>query len=156
MCLPHLFGLNFGRNGKKKERERYIFQHDNKLKVLGLLEHEFSKVENLDLTDIGVWICDGDLTVVFSTFSSVNKLDPSLSVGKNIYDVQPKDLAAFCGDLHKRAQDAKEPVKLNVTFNGKLLFIVAEPILFLDRVVASALIIIPYKEGLPCHVPGTS
>jgi len=140
MCLSflHLF---------RRNKERYIFHHDNKFKTLGLINKEFSKKENLNLTDISVWICNSNLQLVYGTHSKVNKINPVNYIGKNIYDIDPKDLGKFCGDLHKQAQDEKTPVKITVMFNEKILYVVVKPIIYFGEVIASILIIIPYKSS---------
>ena len=137
MCFPF-----FGR----KDKERYLLHHDNKLNVIGLIDKDFSKKENLNFSDINIWICNTDLTIIYGTYDKVNKINPNDLIGKNIYDIEPKDFAKFCGDLHKRAQDAKEPVKLNLLINEKIVYITVKPIVYLGEVIASILIIIPYKK----------
>ena len=132
----------------KRMRERYIFKHDNDFQVLGILDKEFQNKEKLDMSGLGVWICDDKLNIIVGTNSDKNKLKTTDFVGKNIYDVHPKDFGKFCGDLHKSAQETKEEKKINILLNDRIVFIVAKPIIFFDEVIASSLCMIPYKHDV--------
>ncbi len=138
---------NLCRKWQYRNKERYIFHHDNSFKVLGLLNKEFTKKENLDLKNINIWVCDSEMNIMYGTYSKVNKLNPVEYIGKNIYSIEPKDLGKFCGDLHKQAQETKVPVKINVAFNDRILYVVVKPLIYFGEVVASALLIIPYKTS---------
>ena len=135
----------FGRKEDEKDIERFIYHHDNRLKPMGLIDEEFSIKENLDLSGINIWVCDTKLIIIYGKEDKINKLDPTEFVGKYIYDIEPKDIGQFFGDLHKKAQNAKESVKLNLLINEKIVYIVVKPILYFGEVIASILIIIPYK-----------
>jgi hypothetical protein len=130
---------------KNRETKRYIFRHDNKLRSLGLIDKDLSKKDNLDFNNINIWICDTNFKIVYGKEDKINKLDPNILVGKYIYDIDPKDLGIYWGDLHKQAQNNKEPVKLNMLINDKIVYIVVKPIIYFNEVIASILVIIPYK-----------
>ena len=86
------------------------------------------------------------MKIITGTSSSLNHLNPNDYKNKNIYDVEPKDFGKFCGGLHSQTQKVTDSVKINLMLNNRLVYIVAKPIFFLNEVIASALIIIPYKE----------
>lgn len=130
----------------KRNSHRYIYHHKNSFQIFGLCDKDFCKVENLDIANANIWLCDTKLRIINGTSSSLNHLNPNDYKNKNIYDVEPKDFSKFCGDLHKQAQIEKDSVKINLMLNNKLVYIVSKPILFLNEVIASVLIIIPYKE----------
>jgi hypothetical protein len=129
----------------RTNKERYIFKQDNKLHELGIIDEEFTNKNNLDFSGANMWMCDTNLIIVCGKPDRMNKLNPEELVGKYIYDMVPKDIGKLCGDLHKRAQNTRESVKVNVLVNEKLIFIVVKPIIYFDQVIASVLIAIPYK-----------
>jgi hypothetical protein len=133
---------------KNKTTERYIYQHNNKLRELGMIDKELAKKENLDFSKLNVWICDTNLIIIYGKDDKINRLDTDILVGKYIYDIDPKDFGKYCGDLHKKAQTTKESVKINILLNGKMVYMVFKPIIYFNDVVASILIIIPYKENI--------
>lgn len=95
---------------------------------------------------MSVWICDTNFIIIYGKEDKINKLDANQIIGRYVYDIIPKDLGKFCGDLHKKAQNSKEDVKVNLLINEKIVYIVTKPIIFYGEVIASILIIIPYKE----------
>lgn len=131
-----------------KHTHKYIYKHTNNFEMIGKLDKNFDDMSCLDLRGILVWVCDTNLILIHGTPDPKNNITLRKYIGKNIYDVEPKDFGTFCGNLHKNCQRTKVKKTMNILLNDKLVYVVVEPITYNDSIIASILIIIPYVSTI--------
>lgn len=123
---------------------KYIYKHTNKFDIIGKLDKNYDNLECLDMKAILVWVCDSKLQIIHGTTDRDNDLKLEDYIGKNIFDVKPKDFGNYCGNLHEQAQKEKKIFHINLLLNNRLVHIIVKPLTYDNNVIGSSLFIIPF------------